>query len=131
MGYKKGYRLSPQEYDKEITVQYKNRKETLPKITPPAMMELCAIRDEYTDDTSPVVMKDCLNKNLDEILRDITYNETEKNRYSMKMVIKKCPDDQDDDQKEKKAENKNEGVIQKYITNNYRETNQDTVNKVI
>ena len=31
----------------------------------------------------------------------------------------------------KKPENKNEGVIYRYITKNWKEANQDTLNKVI
>ena len=33
------------------------------------MMEVCEVRDEYTYDTSPVVMEDCVNINLDDISR--------------------------------------------------------------
>ena len=94
---KKGYELSSQEYYKDITVQYKKRKVTLLKITSPAMMDIYEVIYEYTDDTSPAVMEDCVNNNLDEIHGDITEHEIETNRYAMKMVIEECSDGQDDD----------------------------------
>ena len=40
-------------------------KATLPNITSPAVVEICEVRDEYPDDSSPVVMKDFVNNNLD------------------------------------------------------------------
>ena len=61
---KKGYELSSQEYYKDITVQYKKRKVTLLKITSPAMMDIYEVIYEYTDDTPPAVMEDCVNKKL-------------------------------------------------------------------
>ena len=76
-----------QEYDKENTVQYKKSKATIPNITLPAMMEVCELRAEFSDDTSPVFMEDCVNNNLDEIHRDISKNETKTNWDAMKMVI--------------------------------------------
>ena len=87
--------MSSQEYDKENTVQYKNSKAKLPKITPQAMIEVCEVRDECHHDTSPVVMEDCVNKNLYEIHIDVTENETETNQDAMKMVTEECLDDQD------------------------------------
>ena len=45
------------------------RKAKLPKITSPAMMEVCEVIYECPDDTSPVVIEDCVNKNLDDITR--------------------------------------------------------------
>ena len=33
------------------------------------MMEICEVRDEFPDDTSSVVMEDCLNSNLYNITR--------------------------------------------------------------
>ena len=69
---KKVERLSPQEYYKYITVQYKKRWATLPKITSPDMMNIFEVRDEFHDDTSTVVMKYCVNKNLDETQRYIS-----------------------------------------------------------
>ena len=77
-----------QEYDKYLTVQYKKKKATLPKITSPAMMEICEVRYEFTDDTYPVVMRDFVNNNLDEIHRDINEHDMETNWGAMKMVIK-------------------------------------------
>ena len=62
---KKVESLSSQEYDKDRTVQYKKRKTTLSKIVSPVMVEICEVRDEYHDDSSPVVMEDFVNKNLD------------------------------------------------------------------
>ena len=41
---KKRDKFSSQEYDKYITVQYKNRKATLPNIIYPSMMEICEVR---------------------------------------------------------------------------------------
>ena len=49
----------------------------------------------------------------------------------MKKVIEACPDGQDEDKKEKTAENKNEGVIHRDISENEKETNWDTLKKVI
>ena len=49
----------------------------------------------------------------------------------MKKVIEKFPDDQDDGQKETKAENENEGVIHRDIIENEPETNQDTLKEAI
>ena len=85
---KKGDKLSSNEYDKDITFQQKNRRSTPPNITPPAMMEVCEVRDKCTDTTSTVVMEDFLNKNLDEIQRDMTENETETNWDTLNKVIK-------------------------------------------
>ena len=36
------------------------------------MMNICEVIDECPDDTSPVVMEDCVNKNLDETHRDVS-----------------------------------------------------------
>ena len=33
------------------------------------MMELCEVGDEFPDDTYPVLMEDCVNKNVDDITR--------------------------------------------------------------
>ena len=60
-----------QEHEKDRTVQYKKRKESLPKIISPDMMDICEVRDECPDGTSPVVMGDFLYKNSDEIHREI------------------------------------------------------------
>ena len=85
---------------------------------------------ECTHDTSTAMMEDCVNKHLDDtnkiyfneineigvdedggqtkyignedvIHRYITENEPETNQYTLKKVIDECPDDQDDEQKEK------------------------------
>ena len=45
------------------------RKSTLPKITSPAMMEVCEVIYEGHGDTSPVVMEDFLNKNQNYITK--------------------------------------------------------------
>ena len=51
------------------------------------MVEICEVRDEYPDDSSPVLMEDCVNKNLDETHRDISKHDIETNRDAMKMLI--------------------------------------------
>ena len=61
-------------------------------------------------------MEDCVNKNLDEIKRDITEHEIETNGDAMKMLIQKFPYVQDDDKKEEIAENKNKSAINRDIT---------------
>ena len=38
---RKGDKGLSQEYEKDRTVQHKNSKETLPKITSPAIMDIC------------------------------------------------------------------------------------------
>ena len=43
----------------------KKIKATLPKFTSPAMIDICEVRYECPDGTSPVVMEYCVNKNLD------------------------------------------------------------------
>ena len=47
------------------------------------------------------------------------------------MVIEKCPYDQDDDEKEKTAENKNEGVTHRDITENEKENDWGNLKKVM
>ena len=83
---KKGDELSSQDYEQEITVKQKNkktlllknnipltgimkRKETLPRIIYPSIMEVCGIIMKFPDDTYPVFMEDCVNKKLDDINR--------------------------------------------------------------
>ena len=61
----KGEELSSQKYNKYRTVQYKKRKATLPKIISPDMAEICEIGYECPDESYPVVMEYCVNKNLD------------------------------------------------------------------
>ena len=51
------------------------------------MMEICEVIDEFTDDTSSVFMQDFVNKNLDEIHRDITDHDIETDRYAKKMAV--------------------------------------------
>ena len=82
---KKGEELLSQQYDRDRTVQYKNRKLTLPKIASPAMMATCEVRDEYPDDSYPVVMKYFVNKNLDETHRYISERDIETNLDAMKI----------------------------------------------
>ena len=48
------------------------------------MMEICEVRDECPDDTYPVLMGNFVNKNLDEIHRDISGNDIETNWDAMK-----------------------------------------------
>ena len=50
-------------------------------------MEICEVIYEFPDDTSTVLMEYCVNKNLDEIHRDITEHGIEINWDSMKVVI--------------------------------------------
>ena len=53
---KKGDELSSQEYNKNITVQFKKRKATLTSITSPAMMDICEVIDECPDEASQFLM---------------------------------------------------------------------------
>ena len=62
-------------------------------------METCEARDEYPDDSSPVVMEDFVNMKLVETHRSIYEHEIETNLNSTKMVIEKDPDGHDDDEK--------------------------------
>ena len=48
-----------QEYEKYRTAQHKKRKEILPKITSPDMMDIC--ETEWPADTSPVDMEEGVN----------------------------------------------------------------------
>ena len=73
------------------------------------------------------------------IHRDITENKEKNNQYIMRKVIEEFPDDitpadmekcvnyEDNVDKEKTAENKNEGVISRYIKENEKETNRNTL----
>ena len=47
------------------------RESTLHKITSLDMMEVCEVIDYLPDYKSPVVMEYCVNKNLDDINRNI------------------------------------------------------------
>ena len=53
-----------QEYEKDRTVQYKNRKATLPKITSPDLMDICEAECPY--DTSPIDMEEGVNNKNDD-----------------------------------------------------------------
>ena len=76
-----------QEYENDITVQYKNRKATLTKIKSPAMMEIFEVRDKFPDVTYPVVMEDGVNNNWYETQIYVSEKDKETNHYAMKMVI--------------------------------------------
>ena len=56
---KKGEILSSQEYDKDRTVQHKNRKAKLPKIVSPDIMDICEA--EFSDGTSPIENEEGVN----------------------------------------------------------------------
>ena len=114
---KKGEESSSQEYDKNREVQYKNRKATLPKIISPDVVEICEVRDEYPDDSSPDVMGYCFNKNLDETHRYVSEHNKETNQDTMKMVLEEFPDGCDDNEREKQLD-KNKKVVQRVITEN-------------
>ena len=60
-----------------------------------------------------------MNKVIEKCLDDTTPAEMEK-----------CVNNEDDEDKEK-TENKNGGVIHRYITENEKETNRDTLEKLI
>ena len=65
------------------------------------MVEKCEVRDEYPDDSSPVVIEYCVNNNLDKGHRDISEHYIETNRDAIKTVLEKSPDGNDDDEKKK------------------------------
>ena len=65
------------------------------------------------------------------IQRDIHINQTETHQDTLFEIIEECTDDQDDYEKEKTAENKNEGAIYRHIAENEPETNQDEMKPVI
>ena len=60
----KGEKWSYQKYDKDITVQQKKRKATLPKITSPAKMNTSEV--ELSDETSPIQNEEGLNDRKDD-----------------------------------------------------------------
>ena len=65
------------EYEKDRTVQHKKRRETLPKIASPAMMDICDA--EFPDETSTVDMEEGVsnrkdNKNEKKMLREKRQN---------------------------------------------------------
>ena len=110
---KKGEELSSQQYVKDRTVQYKKKKSSLPKITPPAVMAKCEVRYVYTDDSSLVVMEGFVNKKLNETHIDISKHDIEINLNDTKMVIEKYTDGHDDDKK--KEEGKKVRYIELYL----------------
>ena len=61
-------------------------------------MATCDVRDEYTYNSSPVVMEDYVNKKLDETNRDISEHDIETYMNATKMAIEKYPDGHDDDE---------------------------------
>ena len=65
------------------------------------MMEIFEVRYKFPDDTTPVMMEDCINNYLYETHRDVSENDKETNQYAMKMVIEEFPYGHDDDEKKK------------------------------
>ena len=65
----------------------KKRKAKIPQITSPDVVATCEVRDEYLDQSSTVVIEDCVNKKLDETHRDISEHDIETNLSTTKMVI--------------------------------------------
>ena len=65
------------------------------------MVEICEVRYEYTDNSSPVGMEYCVNDNLDETHRYISEHDIETNTNATKMVIEKYLDGHDDDEEKK------------------------------
>ena len=61
---KKGKKWSSQEYDKDITVQHKKRKGTLPKIASPAKMNKSEA--ELSDETSHIEKEEGVNDRKDD-----------------------------------------------------------------
>ena len=51
------------------------------------MVATCEVRDEHHDESSPVVMEDCVNKKLDETHRDVSEHDIETNLNATKTVI--------------------------------------------
>ena len=70
------------------------------------MVEICEVRDEHHDYSSPVLMEYCVNNNLYDTHRDISEHDKETNLYATKMMIEIFPDGHDDDEK-KTSEGKN------------------------
>ena len=60
----KGGDILSQKYERDRTVQHKNRKATLPKIASPATMDICEA--ECPDETSPVEMEGGKNDRKDD-----------------------------------------------------------------
>ena len=72
------------------------------------MVETCEVIYEYTDDSSPVVMEDFVNKKTDETHIDISEHDIQTNMNVTKMVIEKYPDVHDDDKRKKHQRKKGE-----------------------
>ena len=68
---KKGENFSSHEYDKDRTVQHKNRKGTLPKIASPAKTNTSDT--ELSDETSPIDKEEGVNDRKDD--NNKRYNE--------------------------------------------------------
>ena len=81
-----------------------NGKETIPRITSPATMEVCEVIYECPDDTSPVVMKYCVNDKHEDSIR--------------KYLVEKNDTKVTDKVREISIETQNEYVIIIYITDN-------------
>ena len=64
------------------------------------MMEIFEVRHECPDETYPVVMEGCVNKNMDETHRDISEHDIETNWDAMKVVIEEFPDGHGDDEEQ-------------------------------
>ena len=64
------------------------RKSKLPKITSPAMMEVYEVIYECPDDTYPLSMAYCVNKNLDDITRKYLNEKNEIGVYEEGVVLK-------------------------------------------
>ena len=91
-------------------------------------MAIFEVRDEYPDDSSPVVMEDCVNNNLDDTHIDISEHDIETNLYATKTVIEKFPDGHDDDEKRNTREKIYE--IHRVISEKVTEIHQDALDKV-
>ena len=70
--------------------------------------------NEIGVDGQEVETKDINNEYI--IHRYMTENESNTNRDTLKKLMEECLDDQDDEVKEKIADNENEGVINRDIT---------------
>ena len=57
-----------------------------------AVEDICEVIYQYPDESSPIVMEDGVNKNLDETHRDISEHDIETYMDATKMVIEKYPD---------------------------------------
>ena len=85
-------------------------------------MEICKVRDEYTEDSSSFVIEDCVNKNLDETHRETNMDVT-------KMVIKKFPR-WSWWWREKKTSEKKIGEIHRVLSEKVREIYRNALDEV-